>query len=141
AARRRCAWACTCGAGVWQRGDASQGRMTRYMASQLSLPGISYPSRAERLDNERFSDYKVFVDFWNPLTEKLIENFRALQVRDDASIMGIHGPQGAGKTMFTRQLRSDYEDTKSQLKAGIAVNPENLWQRISSGGSLDQHLI
>lgn len=109
------------------------------MASHPSLPGITYPTRAERLD--LFVDYKVFVDFWNPLTERLIDSFRALRVRSDASIVGIHAPQGAGKTMFTRQFKADYDQSREQLRAGISVNPENLWHRISSGGSLATELI
>src|SRR3954453_20236977 len=109
------------------------------MASQPSLPGITYPTGAERLD--LFADYKVFVDFWNPLTEELIESFRALRVRSDASIVGIHAPQGAGKTMFSRQLKADFDESREQLKSGIGVTPENLWRRISSGGTLDRELI
>jgi hypothetical protein len=58
------------------------------MTTQLSLPGIRFPTRAERLDSEMFEDYKVFVDFWNPLTEALTESFRALQIRDEAAGLG-----------------------------------------------------
>jgi hypothetical protein len=107
------------------------------MAAQMTLPGIRYPTRAERLDSEMFEDYKVFVDFWNPLTERLIESYRTLHLREEASIIGIHAPQGGGKSAFARQLVNDYEDTRASLSKGTEVDSENLWHRIASGGRLD----
>jgi hypothetical protein len=106
-----------------------------------SLPGIRFPDRAERLSGGKFEEYKVFVDFWRPLTEALTESFRALFVRGEASIIGIHAPQGAGKTMFATQLLNDFEATVEGLKKGFQPDSENLWHRVSSGGQMDMPTI
>lgn len=87
--------------------------------------GIKFPRRAESVSS--YADYKVFVDFWNPLTEVLTENYRRLVLRGETHILAVYGPQGAGKTLLGRQLQSDFAAT---LKGAREYNRENVWHRI-----------
>lgn len=95
-----------------------------------SVPlGIKYPERAESLDS--FGGYKVFVDFWGPLIENLSEQYRRLALRNETRVLGIYGPQGSGKTMFSHQLLEDHKSTQAMVPA--VLHTENLWHRIASG--------
>lgn len=111
------------------------------MTPSPALPGIRFPIRAERLESDLFEDYRVFVEFWDQLTTHLSDAFRALHLREEASILGIHAPQGAGKTMFARQLIADFESTREAIRDGVVANSDNLWHRIASGSSLDAETI
>lgn len=91
--------------------------------------GIFYPDRAEEV--VRYADYKVFVDFWSPLTDHLSEQFRRLYLRRQPRILGIYGEQGSGKTLFATQLLDDYRLTKSQSPSFIST--ENVWHRVAQG--------
>lgn len=91
--------------------------------------GIVYPDRAEGVG--RYADYKVFVDFWQPLTDHLAEQFRVLRLRGQTKILAIYGEQGSGKTLFSTQLLEDHESLKKT--SADTPSSENLWQRIAAG--------
>jgi hypothetical protein len=90
--------------------------------------GIHYPERAEGVGD--YKDYKVFVEFWDPLVEQLSSNYRRLVLRRETRILGVFGEQGAGKTLFANQLKEDFE----AAKGGARPDPQNVWHAITSVG-------
>jgi hypothetical protein len=103
------------------------------------LHGISYPTRAEYLDEARFQSYKVELDFWDPLTAQLWDLFRRLAMRSDTGALLVHADQGAGKTLLAKRLESDIAATP---RTGPLVgDPMNIWHRIAGGAKLDVERI
>lgn len=114
------------------------------MPIETNYQGILFPDRAESLQEQEYSGYRVFLDFWTPLSNKLREFYEGLALRRDTRAMLVYGPQGGGKTMFARKLASDFERTpRGHLST---PDPDNLWHRIAGGTSgtherLDADLI
>lgn len=104
------------------------------MTSGDATVGIVYPDRAEGVG--RYSGYKVFVDFWEPLTDHLAEQFRVLRLRGQTKILAIYGEQGSGKTLFSTQL---LEDHAAARRRDVTTADDSLWHRIARGaGATDQ---
>jgi hypothetical protein len=101
-------------------------------------PGIRFPDRAEALAS--FEGYRVFLDPWEPIANELQSQWTGVALREESGILGIFGPQGAGKTLLTKKLLADFEVTKSS-QVGLVVDQNNFWHRVSGGKSLDPELI
>jgi hypothetical protein len=101
-------------------------------------PGIRFPDRAEALSN--FEGYRVFLEPWGPIATELSSHWSAVALRGSSGILGIHGAQGAGKTLLAKQLRSDFEATK-KLGTGLSPDGKNFWHRVAGGSSLNSDLI
>lgn len=106
--------------------------------SPAIYPGIRFPDRAEALED--FEGYRVFLDPWNPIADALRPQWEAAALRGSSHICAIHGPQGAGKTLLTRKLASDFETTKRDSH-GLEPDSNNFWHRVSGGSSLDAATI
>ncbi|UCN13808.1 hypothetical protein LFM56_12990 [Cellulomonas iranensis] len=100
--------------------------------------GIRFPDRAEALDD--FSGYRVFLDPWEPIADQLRGLWESLSLRGESSILAIHGQQGAGKTLFTRKLTRDFEETR-KVTGLLTPDPNNIWHRLTGGKQLDPSLI
>src|SRR5689334_22492832 len=96
---------------------------------QIAHQGILFPERAEILREAEYQGYRVFLDFWTPLSAQLRAFYDGLVVRRDTRALLVHGPQGGGKTMFARKLASDFAATPST--GAIAADSDNLWHRVA----------
>jgi len=101
-------------------------------------PGIRFPDRAEALD--RFQGYRVFLDPWEPIADSLRSHWSGVALRGESGILGVYGPQGAGKTLLTRKLSGDFESTRA-APPPIVVDQNNFWHRVSGGAELDRQLV
>lgn len=101
-------------------------------------PGIRFPDRAEALSS--FDEYRVFLEPWEPIANELRSHWTGVALRGESGILGIHGAQGAGKTLLTKKLRGDFENTKA-ASAALIVDRNNFWHRVAGGASLDPQLI
>lgn len=99
--------------------------------SGVGFQGILFPDRAESLRRSEYTGYRVFLDFWAPLSAQLRTFYENVVTRGDTRALLVFAPQGGGKTMFARKLATDFEATP----AGTEVEPDhdNLWHRISGG--------
>ena len=86
---------------------------------------LLFPDRAENLD--RYAAYKVRLDHWQPLAAVFQDTFRNVFERGHASILLIHGPQGTGKTLFSRRLEKDFEEAR---KGRVGTFQDNLWHAL-----------
>lgn len=106
----------------------------------MAYQGILFPDKAESLND--FKGYKVFLDHWNPLATELRTFFEGLALRRETRCLGVHGVQSSGKSLFARKLVNDLETTKKENAAGRVVSEQNnLWHRMTGGGSLSPDLI
>jgi hypothetical protein len=100
--------------------------------SAPSYQGILFPDRAESLAEAAYSGYRIFLDFWQPLSDTLKRYYEGLATRRDTRVLVVHAPQGGGKTMFARKLVSDFQNTRADGQ--LQPDDDNLWHRISGGG-------
>ncbi|MGK8709817.1 hypothetical protein ACRS5L_25770 [Metapseudomonas otitidis] len=110
----------------------------------MSYQGILFPDRAEDIHQPSYNSYRIFLDFWQPLANKLRDLYEPVFLRGTTRILLIHAPQGGGKTMFATKLANDFKSTTNQKP--ITASKENLWHRISGGtdgytAKLDENLI
>jgi hypothetical protein len=101
--------------------------------------GLLFPDRAESLRDADYRGYRVFLDFWAPLSAQLRLFYEGLVIRRDTRALLVFGPQGGGKTMFARKLASDFESTPPV--GALRPDKENLWHRIAGADRLDAQLI
>lgn len=85
----------------------------------------------------QYEDYRVFTEFWDALLADMGEAVRTLVANDSVHIIAIHGPQGAGKTLFARQLQQDFAAvaSASQPLRGHELKG-NTWAQIAGGRTL-----
>lgn len=83
---------------------------------------LEFPRRAEYVD--QYDNYKVDISHWRALAKQFQRAFRGVFTRKDAAVLLVYGPQGAGKSMFCRRLKADYERTRSGL---FEPDLDNLW--------------
>lgn len=108
----------------------------------IQYQGILFPDRAESLAEPSFSGYKVFLDHWDELGNRLRDLYEGLAIRRDSRVLAIHGAQGSGKTLFARKLASDIERTRVAIGKGtFEPDSSNLWHRISGTADLVATLI
>ena len=92
---------------------------------------LVYPDRAENMSRQDiFKNYKVFLDHWDQLAEEVKYAYEGAYTRNQSKIIIVHGPQGAGKSLFSTRLVSDFQTEK---KDKPALSKQNLWHRITSG--------
>ena len=103
-----------------------------------SYQGLLFPDRAESLGD--FAGYRVFLDPWDPLAELLRQFYEGLALRRETRILAVHGPQGAGKTLFARKLMDDLTATKGAVRP-LQPDRNNLWHRIAGGPGSSAELI
>lgn len=107
-----------------------------------SYQGILFPDRAESRLDERFSEYRVFLEHWDPLAKDLRTLFEGMAIRGETRTLGIYGPQGVGKTMFAGRLHDDYVAAKKAYSNGnMAPDPNRLWDRMAGGASMNAELL
>lgn len=104
---------------------------------------ITYPERAEYLDEGIFSDYKIFLDHWKPIGLKLKSNHEESVLRKVSKTLLIFGDQSTGKTLLANKIKSDFNSVKNDVSKGIPVvyNKENIWHLITSGYGLNTENI
>lgn len=102
-------------------------------------PGLLFPDRAESFRDAEYRAYRVFLDFWTPLSAQLRHFYEGLVIRRDTRALLVFGPQGGGKTMFARKLAFDSHATPSI--GSFRPDRENLWHRIAGSDRLDAQLI
>ena len=108
--------------------------------NEIEYQGIQFPDRAESIGE--FSRYKVFLEHWRPLGEKLKELYEGLALRRDSRTLAIYGGQGDGKTLFANKLVKDFHHTQSSIRDNdFHVDLNNLWHRISGGQDHSESLI
>lgn len=95
---------------------------------------LLFPERAEYLEQRRFHGYRVRLDHWRELATEFRSAFEAVYERQSASVLLIYGPQGTGKTLFTRKLEEDF-------KRGGEPDRDNLWHVLAGGDPLDRALL
>lgn len=102
--------------------------------------GILFPDRAESLPD--FERYRVYLDHWKELAAELQDLYEGLALRRESRVLGIHGAQGTGKTLFATKLVNDFDRARKQLGAGV-LSPDdaNLWHRVTGGNVLSQALV
>lgn len=98
---------------------------------------IVYPERAEYLaDDSVFSGYRIFLDHWNPITAYLQESYEVLRSRRFSKALMIFGKQGCGKSVLASKITGDFQRTKNSIyQKALSYDPDNIWHRISGGGS------
>jgi hypothetical protein len=98
---------------------------------------IVYPERAEYLaDDTVFSGYRIFLDHWQEITAFLQESYEVLRARRFSKGLIIFGKQGCGKSVLASKITGDFQRTKSiHMDKAPAYDPDNIWHRISGGGS------
>ncbi|WP_242396196.1 hypothetical protein [Anaeromyxobacter oryzisoli] len=111
---------------------------------QPGYQGIRFPERAESLQEAEYQGYRVFLNFWTPLSNQLRAFYEALILRRDTRALLVYAPQGGGKTMFARKLAADFEGTPAT--GALQADGNNLWHRVAGGTAgaadrLDVHLI
>jgi GTPase SAR1 family protein len=89
---------------------------------------LRFPTRAENL--KQFSTYQVSLDHWKPLSVPIRDRFEGIYERGDSAVFLLHGPQGAGKTLFCDRLESDFH-----IASQGAYKPDanNLWHKLVGG--------
>src|SRR5690349_12184682 len=98
--------------------------------------GLRYPERAERLSDTDYSEYRVFTEFWDDLLTVMSDAVRRLHANSSVHVIGVYGPQGAGKTLFARQLQTDYNEVGALLRTNNTQVPrDNVWSHITGGPS------
>lgn len=103
---------------------------------------IVYPERAEYLaDDTIFSGYRIFLDHWNEITSYLQESYEVLRARRFSKALIIFGKQGCGKSVLASKITGDFQRTKAGLREmAPSYDPDNIWHRISGGGSERAHI-
>ena len=86
------------------------------MASGAHYQGILFPDRAESLG--QYQGYKVFLDFWDPLSLELRAFYEGMALRLETRCLAVYGPQGSGKTLFANKLVSDFYFAREELSRG-----------------------
>lgn len=84
---------------------------------------LEYPKRAEFLD--AFAEYRVELEHWRGLSERFSRVFRQVYSSRAASVLLVHAPQGAGKSLFCARLEQDYKATVAGATAPDMDG--NLW--------------
>ena len=101
--------------------------------------GILFPSRAEDLRQQLFKSYRVFLDYWDSLSEKLRFRYEELAVSRRTTAVVVYGAQGTGKTLLADKLKQGLDRaTTDQDSVGDRTN---LWHRLTGGSKLDPVLI
>ncbi len=108
----------------------------------LDYQRIVYPERAESLaDDSLFSGYRIFLDHWNEITSYLKDSYEVLRTRRASKGLIIFGQQGCGKSVLASKITGDFQRTKNSLKETTTTyDPDNIWHRISGGGSERSHI-
>lgn len=101
---------------------------------------IIYPERAEYLNEQKFQEYRVFLDHWNSIASKLKSNYEEALLRSVSKSLVVYGKQSTGKTLLSQKLSSDFKQTESQIDS-IEYNENNIWHRIVSGFGKSIELI
>jgi hypothetical protein len=114
--------------GKKSRTSSSPARHALY--AQLLL----FPERAEYLGQERYDAYRVRLDHWRDLAAEFRRSFEAVYERQSASVLLVHGPQGAGKTLFTIRLVNDFAG------AGT-LDEDNLWHLLAGGDGARPEIV
>lgn len=84
---------------------------------------LDYPKRAEYID--AFAEYRVELAHWRELSARFSRVFREVHSTRAASVLRVHAPQGAGKSVFCARLEQDY---KATVAGATAPDMEgNLW--------------
>jgi hypothetical protein len=110
------------------------------MMSGTHYQGILFPDRAESLP--QFQGYKVFLDFWDPLAKDLRAFYEGLALRRETRCLAVFGAQGSGKTLFAHKLVGDFKAAQEAANAGrVKPDENNLWHRMTGGGSMDPALV
>ena len=101
--------------------------------------GLLFPARAEDLRQQLFKSYRVFLEYWDSLSEKLRFRYEELAVSRRTTAVVIYGAQGTGKTLLADKLKQGLERARSdESSPGDATN---LWHRLTGGSRLDPALI
>lgn len=101
--------------------------------------GIVFPGRAEDLSQDLYASYRVFLDHWDDLSEKIRFRYQNFAMRRTTNAVLIYGPQGSGKSMLASQLVGGHASARSNR--GAEADASNLWHRITGGRTLDPALI
>lgn len=111
--------------------------------SNPTYAGIKFPDRAEALT--RFSNYRVFLEPWDAIAEQLRDHWLPLVDRGQSGILAIHGQQGAGKTLFTKKIVTDFASARASTMSTEPIEPDenNIWHRVvgRDSGTLNPCLI
>lgn len=102
--------------------------------------GIIFPDRAENLADSLYSDYRVFLEHWDILSNELRNLYEGMSLRGETHSLVVYGEQGSGKTLFARRLKNDFELCKNNNGSKID-DKENLWARITGGSYASESLI
>jgi len=105
---------------------------------------IIYPERAEYLNEEKFSSYRIFLDHWNDLTNKLKSNFEESILRRVSKTLIVYGGQSSGKTLLARKLAQDIGITQKAIQTSrdaLVYDSNNMWHRLVSGVGRSPELI
>ena len=105
----------------------------------VDYQGILFPSRAEDLRERLFQSYRVFLEYWDSLSEKLRFRYEELALTRRTTAVLIYGPQGSGKTLLADKLKQGLERAKADEDA--PGDTSNLWHRLTGGSFLDAKLI
>lgn len=96
---------------------------------------LLFPERAEYLAQPQYQAYRIRLDHWRELSSEFRRAFQAVYERRSGSVLLVHGPQGTGKTLFTRELEEGFRaSSKTPL---TTPNPRNLWHVLSGGDPID----
>lgn len=101
---------------------------------------IIYPERAEYLNENKFSDYKIFLDHWREITTKLKSNYEESHLRRVSKSLFIYGEQSTGKTLLAKKLAKDFQKTYDKLP-NVDYDDKNMWHRLVSGFGRSTSLI
>lgn len=95
---------------------------------------LLFPERAEYLTQAQYRDYRTRLDHWRELSREFRSAFQAVYERKSGSVLLVHGPQGTGKTLFTRELEDGFNAASTKLTTS---DPHNLWHLLSGGDPID----
>jgi hypothetical protein len=110
------------------------------MPTGAHYQGILFPERAESL--AQYHGYKVFLDFWDPLSRELRAFYEGMALRGETRCLAVYGPQGGGKTLFANKLVSDFGAAREAILRGpIEIDENNLWHRMTSAGGVSPELV
>lgn len=96
---------------------------------------LLFPERAEYLEQARFERYQIHLEHWSELSTEFRRAFEAVYMRKSARVLLVHGPQGTGKTLFTRRVEIDFNRVRDKTRDD---EHKNLWTVLAGGEGRDR---